>query len=332
MPNPLSKFSFSRQILPVIAVLGLVFTVAFIWMGVPDRSLEGPADNPPRANGELADAARVAGAGVVEPSSEIIDVGSALSGLVMDVLVAPGDFVAKGAPLFTVDPRSVQAQLREAQAAITEARASISEAETARATAQRQLDLYAGIDDPAAVSRAEIIRAEGDASAASSRLQVARARLSAAQARAGSARTELGRLTVRAPIGGEILAVNIRPGEYVSTQGGGSADFIRMGETRPLHIRVDIDESEVPRIALGEEAFVSPRGAAQNQVKATFVRAEPLVVPKRSLTNTAAERVDVRVMQVIYVLPNSAREDFRVGQQVDAFIPARADEDQGEGV
>ena len=76
--------------------------------------------------------------------------------------------------------------------------------------------------------------------------------------------------------------------------------------------------------------FVSPRGAAERQIAATFVRAEPLVVPKRSLTNTAAERVDVRVMQVIYALPDSAREDFRVGQQIDAFIPARKAE-QGQG-
>ena len=322
MPK-LSNLSVSRQILPVVAVIGLLFTIGYIWSGLPDRTLDEPADKPASATGELADAARVAGAGVVEPSSEIIDVGSALSGLVMDVAVAPGDFVEAGAPLFSVDARSVQAQLREAEAAIVQARASIREAETARATAQRQLELYANIEDPAAVSRSEVIRAEGDAASARSRLDVARAQLSAAQARAATAQTELGRLTVRAPIAGEILAVNIRKGEFVSTQGGGERDFIRMGETRPLHIRIDIDESEVPRLKMGANAFVSPRGAAERQVEATFVRAEPLVVPKRSLTNTAQERVDVRVMQVIYALPDSAREDFRVGQQVDAFIPAR---------
>jgi HlyD family secretion protein len=67
---------------------------------------------------------------------------------------------------------------------------------------------------------------------------------------------------------------------------------------------------------------VSPRGASGRQVKASFVRAEPLVVPKRSLTNSASERVDVRVLQVIYALPESAKGTFRVGQQVDAFIQA----------
>ena len=130
-------------------------------------------------------------------------------------------------------------------------------------------------------------------------------------------------MTVRAPIAGEILAVNIRPGEFVSTTGGNSEPLIRMGETRPLHIRIDIDEDDASRVALGKPAIVSPRGAAERRVKASFVRAEPLVVPKRSLTNSSAERVDVRVLQVIYALPEEARGTFLVGQQVDAFIPAR---------
>ncbi len=58
-------------------------------------------------------------------------------------------------------------------------------------------------------------------------------------------------------------------------------------------------------------------------MRAAFVRAEPQVVPKRSLTNSAAERVDVRVVQLIYRLPTTDGL-FRVGQQVDAFLPARA--------
>jgi len=315
------NMSFSRKVLPVIAIVGLLFAIVFIWNGLPDRQLSSPANEPPRATGELANAARVAGAGLVEPSSEVIDIGTALPGLVTDLRVQPGDYVEKGQPLFMVDDRAVRSRLQEANAAIGEARAAIGEAQSAQATAQSQLELYRNVEDTAAVSRAEVIRAEGDAAAAQSRLQLARARLAAAQAAAQSAQTELGRLTVRAPIRGEILAVNIRPGEFVSTQGGGQP-FIRMGETRPLHVRIDIDEAEATRVKLGAAAIVSPRGAAGTQVSAKFVRAEPLVVPKTSLTNSASERVDVRVLQVLYELPD-ADGLFRVGQQIDAFIPAR---------
>lgn len=323
----LRNLSFARQILPVLAIIGLVIGAFFIFGGQPDRTLSEPAQEPPRAPAELANAARVAGSGIVEPSSEVIQIGSALSGLVTNLRVQPGDFVTEGQPLFTVDDRAAQAQLREAEAAIAEARAAIAEARTARSVASRQLALYRAVDDPAAVSRSEVIAAEGEVAAANQRLELAEARLAQAQARAGSTRTEIGRLTVRAPISGEILSVNIRPGEFVSTQGGGnSAPLIEMGETRPLHVRIDIDEEQATRVALGEPATVSPRGAAERQVKARFVRAEPLVVPKRSLTNSAQERVDVRVLQVIYALPSEARDLFRIGQQVDAFIPAKSGE------
>lgn len=316
------NISFSRKILPIIAILALILAVFFIWNSLPDRELVEPEETPLSATGELANRPRVAGAGVVEPSSEIIDIGTALAGLVTDLRVAPGDFVEKGEPLFLVDSRAARARLQEANAAIAEARAAIAEAQTARNTAQQQLDLYAAIEDPAAVSRSEVIRAEGEASAAASRFELARARLAAALAMANSARTEIERLVIRAPMAGEVLAVNIRPGEFVSTMGGNSEPFIRMGETRPLHIRIDIDEDEATRVAMGKPAVVSPRGAADQRFEASFVRSEPLVVPKRSLTNSAAERVDVRVLQIIYALPEEARSTFRVGQQVDAFIPA----------
>jgi multidrug efflux pump subunit AcrA (membrane-fusion protein) len=319
------NLSFSRQILPLIALAGLILAVIFIVTGLPDRELTEPSDEPPRAPQELANAARVAGAGIVEPSSEVIDIGTAVSGLVTTVRVQPGEYVTRGQPLFQVDDRAIRARIQEAEAQIGEARAAIADAQAAVATAARQLELYRNVSDPAAVSRSEVIRAEGEASAARTRLQAARARLESAQAARASATTELGRLVVRAPIAGEILAVDIRPGEYVSTMGG-NASFIRMGETRPLHVRIDIDESEAARVALGRPATVAPRGASERQVKATFVRAEPQVVPKRSLTNSAAERVDVRVLQIIYALPPSASANdalFRVGQQVDAYIPAR---------
>jgi multidrug efflux pump subunit AcrA (membrane-fusion protein) len=317
--------SFSRNVLPIIAVIGLAIAAFLIWRGLPDRRLEEPVETPARATGALANAPRVAGAGVVEPSSEVIDIGTALSGLVTAVLVSPGDYVTRGQPLFRVDERAIRARLVEADAAIRQARAAIGEARSAERTAARQLALYRQVGDPAAVSRAEVIQAEGQSSAARERRSVAEAQLAAALASRNSARVELTRLTIAAPISGEILRVEVRPGEFVQAggpQGGTSTPYIQMGETRPLHIRIDIDEDEAVRVAMGAPAIVSPRGAAERQVQARFVRAEPQVVPKRSLTNSAAERVDVRVLQLIYALPDSDGL-FRVGQQVDAFIPAR---------
>jgi RND family efflux transporter MFP subunit len=314
-------------------VVGIIVSVVLIALGQPDRTVEQPVETPARATGTLANAARVAGSGVVEPSSEIVDIGTAVSGLVSRVLVSPGDYVSRGQPLFTIDDRQVRARLAEAEAGIAQARAAIAEAQAAEGTASRNLALFRSVGDPAAVSRAEIIRAEGEVSTARSRAGTARAQLAAAQAVAASARTELGRLTVTAPISGTILRAEIKAGEFVTAgnQGGNSTPFLQMGETRPLHVRIDIDEDEIAKLEPGAAAFVSPRGSADRQVQARFVRAEPLVIPKRSLTNSAAERVDVRVLQVIFALPDDKDDLFRIGQQVDAFIPARRTQPVSQG-
>ena len=325
MARSLSNLSLTRHILPVIALIGVAMAIWFIVVQSPDRSMAEATEEPARANGELAGQPRVAGAGIVEPSSEVIEVGTALSGLVEAVLVTPGQIVTKGEPLFRVDTRASRSRVGELQAAANRAQAAIAEARTAEATARRQLDLYRAIEDPAAVSRSEVIAAEGQANAAAARARLAQAELAAAQAQLSSARTELDRATVRAPISGEILRVDVRPGELVNAGPGGGGPYLRMGQTNPLHVRIDVDEDEALRVDMNAKAIVSPRGDADKRIEATLVRAEPLVVPKRSLTNEAAERVDVRVLQIIYALPENS--GFRVGQQVDAFIPAR---DKGE--
>jgi multidrug resistance efflux pump len=123
-----------------------------------------------------------------------------------------------------------------------------------------------------------------------------------------------------------VLQVRTREGQFAPAgqQGNGNADpLITMGVVDPLHVRVDIDENEIERVTLGKPATISPRGAAASRIQVAFVRAEPLIVPKRSLTNASTERVDIRVLQLIYALPRN-RRDYFVGQQVDAFVPAEA--------
>jgi len=63
------------------------------------------------------------------------------------------------------------------------------------------------------------------------------------------------------------------------------------------------------------------RGNADLKASLQFVRFEPFVVPKRSLTGDSTERVDTRVLQVIYRVERDDMPLF-VGQQLDVFIDA----------
>lgn len=321
--NRLRGVSFVRTILPILAVIAIIIAVIVVMSGQPDRSEEQPEISPPKATAAFGNQPSVAGSGVVEPSSEVINIGTSLAGIVTKVYVAPGEQVSAGDPLFLVDDRAIRSQISEASAAIAQARAARETARAQFATARQQSSLYNNIEDSRAVSRQEVIDRSGAVRTAQARLRQAEADIHSAEAARARAKTDLGRLTVRAPIAAEILSVNIRPGEYVNPGGpqGGGDPYMEIGNTEPLHIRIDIDENEIGRVVMGAEAIVSPRGQANQRVKATFVRAEPLVTPKTSLTNSATERVDVRVLQLIYQIPTD--QGFFVGQQVDAFVKAK---------
>lgn len=318
------KLNVSRQVLPIVAIICIVVAVFFIATSQPDRSLAVPATQPPSAPAEMRRRGVVAGAGVVEPSSELIEIGSHTAGVVDRVYVAAGDQVGAGALLFTIDSRDARARVAEAAARVERLRSAIAASQTSLTVARRQLALYENVTDQRAVSRQEVIERRGVAEDASARVSVARAEVAEAQAALRSARVALDLHQVRAPRAAQVLQVRTRAGEFAPAgqMSNNAEPLMTMGVTLPLHVRVDIDENEIERVDLGKPAVVSARGDAAGRVRANFVRAEPLVVPKRSLTNAATERVDVRVLQLIYALPLDGHRLFS-GQQIDAFVPAK---------
>lgn len=314
--------SFSRSILPVIAISGIVGSFIYIASSQPDTSLSNPRETPARTPEAQRRGGSIVGTGVTEPSSETVDIAAHIPGVVAKVFVVPGEQVAAGQALLEIDSRDARAALNEAAARAAAARQSIAAAQTALRVAQNQYALYQNVDDARAVSQQEVITRRDAVADARAQLGVARAQARQADAQMIQARVEVDRHTVRSPAAMEVLQVDTRAGEYAGTQGTASV-LMKLGATKPLHVRLDIDENQIEKVALGQPAVISARGDAGRQVKAVFVRAEPLIVPKRSLTNSATERVDVRVLQLIFALPEEG-VGFFVGQQVDGFVPAKA--------
>ena len=114
--------------------------------------------------------------------------------------------------------------------------------------------------------------------------------------------------------------MDVRPGEYVGTPPG--RPLVLLGNVHPLHVRVSIDEHESPRLRIGAPAVARLKGGSRERFALKFVRVEPVVVPKLSLTGSSTERTDTRVLQIIYAI-DPHREPLYVGQQMDVFIDAR---------
>ncbi|WP_339083518.1 efflux RND transporter periplasmic adaptor subunit [Pseudomonas sp. TMP9] len=290
------------------------------------------ASQPGRSDSSAA--TTVAGTGLIEPSSESLELAPALGGIVRSVAVAPGVTVTKGQLLVQIDDRDAVADVALRVSALATAQRNAELALAELQDKQGLLAIYESVADPRAMSREELLRRQGAAQQAQARVRLAQAQQDEAAAALNAARVRAGQFALHAPMDATVLEVRARPGQYAaaSTTGQPGQALLTIGRISPLHVRVDIDEADIPRLGLkdgdsgkvattasGFTVTVSPRGASGVSVQGDFVRFEPLVKPKRSLNNAADERVDTRVLQLIFKLPPGTA-GFFVGQQVDAYV------------
>lgn len=319
---------FTRLILPIIAAVVLGFSVVSILRTQPARASAEPPVPPPGSSFKT----RVAAVGLIEASSENISIGSHLPGIAAEVLVKVGDLVKAGTPLFRLDTRHLAAQLAEAngqllsrEAAVRSAEARVATAKAGQNEARINLGNAESMKDGRGLSVEEMTRrrtalesANAGVTAAEAAVAATRADVTAAGATVEVVSTDLARSTVTAPIDATVLQVKLRAGEAVIT-GPVAQPYLLLGNTSPLHIRVDVDEHEAWRVMPHTAAEASVRGHAGLRASLRFVRFEPYVIPKASLTGAATERVDTRVLQIIYELDAAALRLFP-GQQMDVFI------------
>src|SRR5262249_61505631 len=128
------------------------------------------------------------------------------------------------------------------------------------------------------MAKAQLAKAEADlalqkAGAWAPDLRVAEAAVEQARGQLEQTRTELERLEVQALVDGEVLQVNVRPGEFVGAQPGQA--LIVLGNVRQLHVRVDVDEHDIPRFRPGMPAKAMLRGDPRQEFPLRFVRVEP---------------------------------------------------------
>jgi len=305
-----------NKIIPAVAVVGLVIALV-----VAVRSQrETPPAQPVAQPAQAPFKSYIGGAGIVEARTENISIGTSLPGIVKTVFVKVGNRVKAGAPLFQIDDRELRADLLIKQANLVKARAAVQEARASLKDYQAQYELVRHATDQRAVSVDDVQKRRYAAELAQAKLTSAKAAVIAAEADLKATQTSLERLMVRAPIDCEVLQVNLRPGEYAPT-GLLDTPLMRLGDLDRLHIRVDIDENDAWRFKPETRAVAFLRGNRDLKAELVFVRTEPYVTPKTSLTGSSTERVDTRVLQVIYSFDRHALPAY-VGQQMDVFIEA----------
>jgi multidrug efflux pump subunit AcrA (membrane-fusion protein) len=341
-----------KKTVPVIAAMAFVFAVTAVVAMKPVRHPERPPSPPPATNF----ASSVGAVGLVEANTENINVSCAVSGMVTQLYVKAGDRVQREQKLFSLDDRDLQADLAVKRAALNNARAQLAkliaeprpeelppleakvrEAQALVADAEVQVELIESVTDSRAVRKEDVLRRRQNYEAAKARLaqaekdlalakagawgpdlEIARTQVAQAEAAVHQDEVNIERLTTRALVEGNILQNKVRLGQYAQC-GPLDEPLMILGSITPFHIRVDVDEHDAWRIREGAVAEGSPRGNGSLRIPLQFVRFEPYVIPKKSLTGDSTERVDTRVLQIIYRVKDESAPLY-VGQQMDVYI------------
>jgi HlyD family secretion protein len=298
-----------------LALAGLLIAVRLV-LGLQKTVPPAPPVAEP-AHAPFADS--IGARGLIESIDENVRIAPAVAGLITKVFVKVGDEVKTGDSLLEQDQRDAAAVVAAQQAQLEMMRAQIDESQVSLADKKDTWDRMEKLSETKVASVDERQRARFAAEAAGAHLDTMRAQLKAAEAMLARNQTQLDLLTIRAPRAGRILQVNTRAGEYATVND--PDPLLLLGKIDELQLRAEVDEDNASRVRPGCRAIAYLKGRRDQPIDLSFVRIEPYIIPKKSLTGESTERVDTRVLQIIFRFA-APKLPVYAGQQMDVFLEA----------
>jgi multidrug resistance efflux pump len=225
------------------------------------------------------------------------------------------------------------ADVRKMPMALFRARRSLARLENARSEFRRRQQLFSA----AVISREELERYTREADVAEAKYDAAvqqhalvddRARgedqsfaeadLQLAQGQLAEAQARYEKTFIRSPIDGTVLRKHHRSGESVSNSSTAPDPILTIGDRKTLRVRVDVDETDVSKVVVGQRAYITADAFGQQKFWGHVVRVGQQLGPKNVRTDEPAEKVDTKILETLVELdPNTSLPD---GLRVDAFI------------
>jgi len=315
-----------NKVIFIAAIIGLVIGIVAAYIFSIEKKPLPPAFNPasnPYTKGIYTN-------GIIESyqtNGANINIYPEVPGTVARIFVTEGSLVKKGAPLFLIDDSVQRATVEQQKAQIALSEASLKSSQDQLDKEKKSYEL-----NPRSVSKNDLDNAENAVNMAKATIEVSRKQYDLAL-------TLLNKYTVKAPINGAVLSINTAVGSYISAQGSydtysqGFSPILVMGSSETyFHVRCYIDEILVSRLPQASQmnAQMFIRGT-NIRIPLEYVRIQPYISPKIELSSQRTERVDVRVLPVIFRFEKPKDVDVYPGQLVDVYIGEREMETRSTG-
>jgi HlyD family secretion protein len=261
----------SKKLVPIIIGLSL-FLILFIviakkagWIG-KDEGVEVVVSEAKQT--EIVE--KVSASGKIQPETEV-KISPDVSGEIIELNVQEGDSVVKGQLLLRIRPDNYQSFVDAQEASVNSSRANLSQARARLAQAQanqvqvkqvyeRNKKLY----EQKVISEAEFEQSRASYKAGQQELESLKQSIRSAefgvqnaQASLKDARENLNKTTIYAPVSGTVSKLNVERGErVVGTSQMAGTEIMRIANLNNMEVRVNINENDIIRVALGDSVIV----------------------------------------------------------------------------
>ncbi len=294
--------------------LALAVAVAVLGMALASRG-SGPGltyRTAPVERGDLR--ITVTATGALEPTNQV-EVGSEVSGTILQVLVDEDDHVQAGQVLARIDTTKLEAQARQLQAGLDAAHARLLQAQATREeteTQLRRLEQANAASEGGLISQQDLDTQRASAKRAEADEASARASVSQAEASLQAARTDIAKAVIHSPIGGVVLTRTAESGQTVAAAFQAPVLFKIAEDLKRLELRVDVDEADVAQVKQGADATFTVDAYPNRVFQAQITRV-------RSASQTTE---GVVTYEAVLAVDNSTLE-LRPGMTATAELTAR---------
>jgi len=247
----------------------------------------GNGDQPDYVTEEVSRASldiQVTATGNLRPTN-MVEVGSEVSGRIDEVLVDVNDQVTRGQVLARINTDVIEDQIEQAEASLLSARAQVTQAEATLALDRAQLarlQEVSRLSDGKVPSKSEMEIAEANVKRDEATLASARASVASSQAQLSSASTNRDRAYIVSPVSGVVLARQVEPGQTVAASFNTPTLFVLAEDLSQMQLRINVDEADVGQVERGQQASFTVDAYPGRQFPARVERVD------LASTNTAA--------------------------------------------
>jgi HlyD family secretion protein len=242
----------------------------------------------------------VSATGKIQPEIEV-KISSMVSGEIISLPIKEGQVVKKGDLLVKINPDLYTSGLNRTVANLSGTKAGLSQADASFKEAKASYDRNKTLFDKGIISRSDWDKSIASFEVAKAAKQTAYFNVRSASASVNEAQDNLGRTIIYAPADGTISVLNVELGERVlGTQQMAGTELLRVANLNNMEVEVDVNENDIVKIKVGDEAKVEVDAYLKKQFKGIVTSISNSASSSLTADQVTNFKVKVRILKESY--------------------------------